>query len=351
MEHRSYMSRTGRSSLLLSLLVSGILFSTLIQAENTDQYEENIEHEIIILNEHYHQNDAFTQGLEMYNGTIYESTGLYGFSSLREVDPLTGDVIRMKSFNDTVFSEGITVYNDTIVMLTWKSQIAYVFEMENLSQVSSYEYEGEGWGICFDGESFVMSNGTSSISFRNTETFEIERTVSVTDSFGNPINRINELECVNTPAGPRVIANVWQRDIILVFDPSNGTVVGEYDASHISSENNHGINNVLNGIAHSTDSEFWITGKNWSKMYLIQMTKLSQTGEDICVSSCETQKDSIFSGTGLVTITVLIVGILFIFSRRYDTHVRKNGVETGNRHDEQPNPTPPPQGDEVILDD
>ena len=351
MEHRSYMSRTGRSSLLLSLLVSAIVFSSLIQAENVDEYGENIEHEIIILSEHHHQNDAFTQGLEMYNGTLYESTGLYGFSSLREVDPITGGVIRSKSFNDSIFSEGITVYNDTIVMLTWKSQIAYVFEMENLSEVSSYVYEGEGWGICFDGNYFVMSNGTSSISFRNTETFEIERTVSVTDSFGNLISKINELECVNTPAGPRVIANVWQRDIILVFDPSNGTVVGEYDASHISSENNHGINNVLNGIAHSTDSEFWITGKNWSKMYLIQMTNLSQAGVDICVSSCKIGQDSISSGTGLVTITVLIVGLLIIFFGRDDMPVEKDSVETGNRHDEQPKPTPPIQEDGVILND
>ena len=351
MEHRSYMSRTGRSSLLLSLLVSAFVFSPLIQAENVDEYGENIEHEIIILSEHHHQNDAFTQGLEMYNGKLYESTGLYGSSSLREVDPLTGDVIRSKLFNSTIFSEGITVYNDTIVMLTWKGQIAYVFEMENLSEVSSYVYEGEGWGICFDGNYFVMSNGTSSISFRNTETFEIERMVSVTDSFGNLISKINELECVNTPAGPRVIANVWQQDIIVVFDPSNGTVVGEYDASHLASKNNHGINDVLNGIAHSTGSEFWITGKNWSKMYLIQMTNLSQSGEDICVSSCKAGQDSISSGTNLVTITVLIVGILIIFFGRDDISVGEESVETGNRHDEQPKPTPPIQEDGVILND
>ena len=336
MEHRSYMSRTGRSSLLLSLLVSAFVFSPLIQAENVDEYGENIEHEIIILSEHHHQNDAFTQGLEMYNGTLY---------------PLTGDGIRSKSFNDTIFSEGITVFNDTIVMLTWKSQIAFVFEMENLSEVSSYVYEGEGWGICFDGNYFVMSNGTSSISFRNTETFEIERTVSVTDSFGNLISKINELECVNTSAGPRVIANVWQQDIIVVFDPSNGTVLGEYDASHLTSENNHGINNVLNGIAHSTGSEFWITGKNWSKMYLIQMTNLSQAVEDICVSSCNVGQDSISSGRGWMTITVLTGGLLIIFFRRDDRPVGGESVETSNRHDEQPKPTPPIQEDGVIFDD
>lgn len=351
MEHRSYMSRAGRGSLLVALLASAIVFLPLIQAENIDEYEEIIEHEIIILSEHYHQNDAFTQGLEMYNGTMYESTGLYGFSSLREVEPLTGNVIRSKSFNDTVFSEGITVHNDTIVMLTWKSQIAYVLEMENLSQVSSYEYEGEGWGICFNGDSFVMSNGTSSISFRNTQTFEIERTVSVTDSFGNLISKINELECINTPAGPRVIANVWQQDIILVFDPSNGEVVGEYDASHLSSENNHGINNVLNGIAHSADSEFWITGKNWSKMYLVQMTNLSQAAGGICVTSCDKGAISTFLGTESLTIISLIVVILFLFFGRDYFPVGNNGVETGNRHDEQHDAPPWLQEEVVVPDD
>lgn len=194
MEHRSYMRRTRRSGLLLAYLVLSILFSSLVQAENTTKYDESIEHEIVILSEHNHHDEAFTQGLEMYNGSIYESTGLYGHSSLREVNPWTGDIIRSKSFNDSIFSEGITVYNNTIIMLTWETQTAYVFEMDNLSEISSYEYEGEGWGICFDGNSFVMSNGTSTVSFRNPETFEIERTVSVKDSFGNLINRINELE-------------------------------------------------------------------------------------------------------------------------------------------------------------
>ena len=131
----------------------------------------------------------------------------------------------------------------------------------------------------------------------------------------------------------------------MVLDPSNGTVVGEYDASHLSSENSHGINNVLNGIAHSTGSEFWITGKNWSRMYLVQMTNLSQVGEDICVPSCETGQDSILSGIGLVILTVLIVGLLFIFFGRDDLPVGEDGVETGNRHDEQPNPTPQSQED------
>ncbi len=345
------MSRTRRSGLLLTYLVLSIIFSSLVQAENTSIYDESIEHEIVILSEHNHHNEAFTQGLEMYNGSIYESTGLYGHSSLREVNPWTGDIIRSKSFNDSVFSEGITVYNDTIIMLTWETQIAYVFEMDNLSQVSSYEYEGEGWGICFDGNSFVMSNGTSTVSFRSPETFEIERIVSVADSFGNLIDRINELECVNTPAGPRVLANIWQQDRILVFDPSNGTVVGDYDASHLSSKNDNGHNNVLNGIAHISDSEFWITGKNWSSMYLVQMTNLSGAEANICISHCEAAQDSNISDNSLITIGVLILVIMFIFLRRDDMPADKKSVETSNRHDEQLNLPPLSQEDKGMLND
>ena len=127
--------------------------------------------------------------------------------------------------------------------------------------------------------------------------------------------------------------------------------MGEYDASHLASKNNHGINDVLNGIAHSTGSEFWITGKNWSKMYLIQMTNLSLAGEDICVSSCNVGQDSISSGTGLLTITVLIMGLLIIFLGRDDMPVGEDSVETGNRHDEQPKPTPTVQEDGGMLDD
>ena len=351
MEHRSYMRRTRRSGLLLAYLVLSILFSSLVQAENTTKYDESIEHEIVILSEHNHHDEAFTQGLEMYNGSIYESTGLYGHSSLREVNPWTGDIIRSKSFNDSIFSEGITVYNNTIIMLTWETQIAYVFEMDNLSQISSYEYEGEGWGICFDGNSFVMSNGTSTVSFRNPETFEIERTVSVTDSFGNLINRINELECVNTPSGPRVLANIWQQDRILVIDPSNGTVLGDYDASHLSSKNDNGYNNVLNGIAHISDSEFWITGKNWSSMYLVQMTNLSGVEANICVSSCEDAQDSSFSNNVLITIGGLILLIMFIFLRQDDLPADKKTPETVNRHNEQLNLPPLSQEDEGILND
>ena len=183
-------------------MLASLIFLTVLlpifHAESTSNSDTSVEYEIVLLSEHYHDNEAFTQGLEMYNGSIYESTGLYGSSSLREVDPWSGQVIRSVALNDTIFSEGITVYNETIIMLTWKSETAYVFDIKNLTVVSSFSYQGEGWGICYDGEYLIMSNGTSSISIRDPDSFNVLRVVTVTDELGNRINKINELECIST---------------------------------------------------------------------------------------------------------------------------------------------------------
>ena len=204
---------------MLALLIFLSVLLPIFHAESTSNSDTSVEYEIVLLSEHHHDNEAFTQGLEMYNGSIYESTGLYGSSSLREVDPWSGQVIRSVSLNDTIFSEGITVYNETIIMLTWKSETAYVFDIKNLTVVSSFSYQGEGWGICYDGEYLIMSNGTSSISIRDPDSFNVLRVVTVTDELGNRINKINELECVTTAEGPRVLANIWQDDRIILFDP------------------------------------------------------------------------------------------------------------------------------------
>ncbi|MEC7688446.1 MAG: glutaminyl-peptide cyclotransferase, partial [Candidatus Thermoplasmatota archaeon] len=166
-------------------MLASLIFLTVLlpifHAESTSNSDTSVEYEIVLLSEHYHDNEAFTQGLEMYNGSIYESTGLYGSSSLREVDPWSGQVIRSVALNDTIFSEGITVYNETIIMLTWKSETAYVFDIKNLTVVSSFSYQGEGWGICYDGEYLIMSNGTSSITIRDPDSFNVLRVVTVTD--------------------------------------------------------------------------------------------------------------------------------------------------------------------------
>ena len=319
---------------MATLIFLSILFP-IFNAESASNYDTTVEYEIVLLSEHYHDNEAFTQGLEMHNGSIYESTGLYGSSSLREVDPWSGQVIRSVSLNETIFSEGITVYNDTIIMLTWKSEVAYVFDIKNLTIVSSFSYQGEGWGICYDGKYLIMSNGTSSISIRDPNSFNVLRVVTVTDALGNRINKINELECVTTAEGPRVLANIWQDDRIILFDPSNGSLLGDFDASSISEKNSNGINNVLNGIAHHNSSEFWITGKNWSSMYLVSMTNISGVEEGNCFTGCGQNNNP----TSIAIIPVLLMTITFslpfLFMYRKTRDVKNQQIdETNNRHDE-----------------
>ena len=351
MEHRSYMSRATGASLLLVYLILAVPLSSLSQAENIEFSEESPEHEIIVLSEHSHQNDAFTQGLEMYNGSMYERTGLYGESTLREVNPWTGQIIRSISLNDSIFSEGITIYNDTVIMLTWQSEIAYVFNIVDFSLISTYQYQGEGWGICFDGESLVMSNGTSSVSFRNPETFEIERIISITDDFGNDISKINELECVDTPSGPRVLANIWQQDKILMFDPLDGQILGEYDATFLSSKNRVNNNNVLNGIAYNGSSEFWITGKNWSSTYLVRLTNLSDNNKNICILACDGENNSETKGIEVIIWSIVILLIFLLIARGKRTSHNLDFQESGNRYDEQSSVTPLQRGAEVRVND
>ena len=323
--------------MLASVVLLGI-FLPIFQAESASISSSSREHEIVLLSEHDHDESAFTQGLEMYNGSIYESTGLYGSSSLREVDPWTGRVIRSVSLDNSIFSEGITVYNHTIIMLTWKSEIAYVFDIQNLSVISSFNYEGEGWGICYNGESLIMSNGTSSISVRDPESFEVLREVSVSDDLGNKINKINELECINTVEGPRVLANIWQDDRIVLFDPSNGSLLGDFDASIFSSKHSNGVNNVLNGIAFHNSTEFWITGKNWSSMYLVSMTNLSGTEENNCFVGCDENDNMALTPIQLALLLAFIFSIAFSSLKSKTNGAKEHQFdESCNRHDEQLN--------------
>ncbi|MEC7695276.1 MAG: glutaminyl-peptide cyclotransferase, partial [Candidatus Thermoplasmatota archaeon] len=157
-----------------------------------------------------HDPTSFTQGLEIWNGSLIESSGLYGNSRISEIDLRTGDVIRNLSIDDSLFAEGITVRNDTMIMLTWKSEIALEIDLQDFTIVGNHSYEGQGWGICYNGEHYVMSNGSSFLTFRDPDTFEISHSVQVTLD-GAAVDRLNELECV----GGTIYANVWLDQVIL----------------------------------------------------------------------------------------------------------------------------------------
>lgn len=218
-----------------------------------------------------HDADAFTQGLELRDGVLYESTGQYGASDVRTVDPGTGDVLDSEALPDDQFGEGLTLTEDAIWQITWKEGVAYQRDLETLDVVDTVEYEGEGWGICHDGDRLVMSDGSSTLTFRDPVTFAEQGTVEVTLG-GEALDQINELECVDG----QVWANVWQTDEIVRIDPSTGEVGAVVDASGLLSEDEASSADVLNGIAAAeAEGEFYITGKLWPKLFLVSFVPAS----------------------------------------------------------------------------
>ena len=224
-----------------------------------------------ILERRPHDPAAFTQGLEMADGSLYESTGLYGLSSLRQVDPATGAVTAETAVDEDLFGEGLTVVDDRIVQLTWKAGRALVYDRATLELVGEFDYEGEGWGLCRSGGELIMSDGSDRLARRDPESFELIGTVTVA-SPGLAVDRLNELECVNG----QVIANVWQTPELLVIDLADGQVKAVINARPLVDDAlavapDPGSIDVLNGVAALGDGTFLMTGKLWPHMYRVKV--------------------------------------------------------------------------------
>ena len=216
-----------------------------------------------------HDPTAYTQGLVWRDGWLYESTGQYGASRLGRIDPQTGGVVQQILISPAFFGEGLALVDDRLVMLTWKAERAFVYDLETLEQLQTFRYRGEGWGLCHDGRRLVMSNGSDILTFRDPVTFRETGSVGVTLR-GLPQPQLNELECV----GDTVYANVYQRDFLVIIDPESGRVTHQIDASGLLSEDEARGVDVLNGIAYdaSTDT-FYITGKYWPKMFEVRFVE------------------------------------------------------------------------------
>lgn len=228
-----------------------------------------------ILERRPHDPAAFTQGLEMADGSLYESTGLYGLSSLRRVDPATGSVTAETAVSADLFGEGLTVVDDRIVQLTWKAGRALVYDRATLELVGEFNYEGEGWGLCRSGGELVMSDGSDRLARRDPESFELIETVTVA-SPGVAVDRLNELECVDS----LVIANVWQTPELLVIDLADGQVKAVIDGQPLlddvlAAAPDPSTLDVLNGVAALNDGTFLITGKLWPLMYRVRVVEAS----------------------------------------------------------------------------
>lgn len=221
-----------------------------------------------------HDTTAWTEGFVFdEEGRLYESTGINGRSQVRELDPVTGEVLRFVASPDAAYGEGLALVGDTFLQLTWKEGRAFLVDRATFEVVGEHDYagQGEGWGLCYDGTRLVMSNGSDTLTFRDPATFEVLGTVVVTAD-GEPVARLNELECVEGD----VWANVWETEFIVRIDPGSGAVTAVLDADGLlepdPAESDRGA--VLNGIAKVPGSDtFLLTGKLWPEAIEVRITE------------------------------------------------------------------------------
>lgn len=213
-----------------------------------------------------HDTLAFTQGLLVHNGFFYESTGKYGFSSLRKVQINTGEVLQKHDLAPGIFAEGLAFANEKFIQLSWRSQTGFVYQEDNFAVLSTFQYNREGWGLTFDGQDLIMSDGSDSLFYWDSESFSEKRAVAITSS-GEPVFRLNELEYING----QIWANIWKSDSIAIINPDEGTVVSWLNLQGILSENESTFSaDVLNGIAwDAVNNAIFVTGKYWPKVYQI----------------------------------------------------------------------------------
>jgi glutamine cyclotransferase len=222
-----------------------------------------------VLAEVPHDPSAFTQGLELHEGTLYEGTGLEGESELRVVDPATGNVERAEPLPGQLFGEGIAVVEDRIWQLTWQDGVVLEWDRATLTLRRQLPLDGEGWGLCHDGTRLVRSDGTDRLRFHDPVTFAETGSVTVTID-GEPLTQLNELECVDG----QVWANVWPSDVLVRIDPASGQVTAAVDASGLlDPEQRANADAVLNGIAALGNDEYLLTGKLWPVSFRVRFVE------------------------------------------------------------------------------
>ncbi len=217
-----------------------------------------------------HPPDSFTQGLVYEKGFLFEGTGQYGLSCLRKIKFETGEILKETKLPKNLFGEGITIYKDRIIQLTWLSRTGFVYDKNSFRLLDSFRYPVpiEGWGLTTDGSHLIMSDGSDRLYFLDPETYDIKRQLDVYDHRG-PVRNINELEYV---AGA-IYANVWQSQSIIKIDMITGRIMGVIDLGEIVPKSYRGHNDyVLNGIAYdSENNRFFVTGKMWPRVFEMQL--------------------------------------------------------------------------------
>jgi len=216
-----------------------------------------------------HDQEAYTQGLVFHDGFLFESTGRYGESSVRKTDLATGEILQITPLAEEYFGEGLALVGSELFQLTWQSELVFVYDVGSLDLLRSVEYQGEGWGLCYDGEFLYMSDGTDRLFRRDPATFEVLEERQVTAD-GLSVWRLNELECV----GEFIYANVYPTARILRIDKHSGRVLSEIDGFRLSTAARRASDPeaVLNGIAHDPNTgTLFVTGKLWENLFEIEI--------------------------------------------------------------------------------
>lgn len=215
-----------------------------------------------------HDTSFFTEGLEFYKGSLLESTGLEGKSKLVQYDLPSGKMQKQISLPATSFGEGVTVFRDTVYQLTWRESKVNVYSIKDFKKIKELPFTGEGWGLTHDSTSLIATNGSNNLYYYEPGTFRLLKKVAVTENDVPAVN-LNEVEYVNG----FLYANQWQMNYILKIDPASGNVVAKMDLSSLVQQERVTNPNaeVLNGIAYNPETKkFYVTGKNWSKIYELQ---------------------------------------------------------------------------------
>lgn len=244
------------------LLLLFLVASSLNAQEQLRQYGYKV------VNTYPHNIESFTQGLVYHEGYLFEGTGKNGLSSLSKINLEDADVVMSKRLSRRYFGEGVEIVDDRIFQLTWQSHMVFVYDKESFEQLGTHYNATEGWGLAYDGEQLILSDGTSTLQFMNPETFVPQGKVQVTLN-GSPVENLNELEYING----EVWANVWQTDFILRIDPASGIVNSIINLTGLSAQTELGSNEaVLNGIAWDAEQQrLFVTGKHWANLFEIEL--------------------------------------------------------------------------------
>lgn len=223
-----------------------------------------------------HDTSSYVEGLEYHDGFFYESAGDYGHSSLRKVEPSTGKIVQSTAVDKQYFAEGITIIGDKIIQLTYREKVGFVYDKASLKKLSEFSYTTgrEGWGLAFDGNKVLNTDGSNTIFFLDKDKYNRIGSIDVYDNKG-PIQNLNELEFIDG----KIYANVYTTNDIMIINPENGAVEGKIDltgifpADYFKTEDQR-ANNVLNGIAYDQATKrLFVTGKKWPHIFEIKIMK------------------------------------------------------------------------------